>query len=118
MPPELSVLTRRSFLATSAVACAFGLILGAASSYGETLPATVVSPPPINTDTSSCNELKSTLQSSGALTLVSGPRGWGDTYYARVPQCQFWQRPLFSYVTANDGLCGVGYICTAKFSGQ
>jgi hypothetical protein len=113
-----SALVWHRFLATTAVVCAFNLALGAALSYGETYPATVVAAPPINTDTSSCNALKSALQNSGALTLVSGLRGWGDTYYARVPRCQFWQRPLFAYVTANDGLCGVGYICTDKLSGS
>ena len=117
MPTASQVIARHSFLTALAGACAFGLVAGAVPSHGETFPATVVSAPPINTDTSSCNELKSALQNSEALILTSGPRGWGDTYYARVPRCQFWQRPLFAFVTANDGRCGVGYICTDKFSG-
>jgi hypothetical protein len=113
-----SVPTWRRFLATSAAAGAFGLVVVGAPSYAQTVPAAAVSAPPINTATTSCKELKSTLQNSGALTLVSGPRGWGDTYYARVPQCEFWLRPVFSYVATNDGWCGVGYICTAKVSGR
>jgi hypothetical protein len=107
----------RSVLRSIAVTCAFNLALGAAPGHGETVPATVVAAPPIDTNTTSCNALKSTLQNSGALTLVSGTRGSGDTYYARVPRCQFWQRPLFAYVTTNEGLCGVGYICADKIGG-
>ena len=113
-----SVPTWRRFFATSAAAGAFGLVLVAAPSHAQTVPAAAVSAPTINTNTTSCKELKSTLQNTGARTLVSGPRGWGDTYYARVPQCEFWQRSIFSYVTTTDGWCGVGYICTAKVSGR
>src|SRR4051812_32025946 len=109
--------TRDRFVAPTAAACALHLVLGATPGYGETFPPTVVSAAPITTGTSSCNALKSSLQTSQALTLVSGPREYGDTYYARVPRCQFWQRPVFAYVTASDGLCGVGYICTDKFGG-
>jgi hypothetical protein len=110
-----SVPTWLGFLAAGA----FSLALVAGPGHAQTVPATAaVSPPTINTNTTSCKELKSRLQNSGSLALVSGPRGWGDTYYARVPQCDFWQRPVFSYVTTNDGWCGVGYVCAAKISGR
>jgi len=113
-----SVPAWQSFLAASAAAGAFSLALVAGPSHAQTVPATTaVSAPTINTNAISCKELKSRLQNSGALALVSGPRGWGDTYYARVPQCEFWQRPVFSYVATNDGWCGVGYVCAAKISG-
>jgi len=64
----------------------------------------------------SCTDLKDKLASAGSLTILSAPKGWGDTFYGpRVPQCQFWTRPVFSYVRTRDGLCGVGYICVEKF---
>jgi hypothetical protein len=107
----------RGFLAASAAAGAISLALVAAPSHAQAVPAAGASAPTINTNTTSCKELKSRLQNSGSLALVSGPRGWGDTYYARAPQCEFWQRPQFSYVTTNDGWCGVGYVCAAKISG-
>lgn len=113
-----SVPTWRRFFATSAAAGAFSLFLVAGPGHAQTTPAAAVSAPAINTNTTSCNELKSTLQDSGPRTLVSGPRGWSDTYYARVPQCEFWQQPVFSSVTASDGWCSVGYICAAKVSGR
>jgi hypothetical protein len=113
MPAAFSALRWRLV----AVACALGVGLGVGTSAGETYPVTPVSAPPIDTATRSCDELKSALRTAGALTLTSGPRGWGDTYYSGVPRCQFWQRPLFSFVTAKEGRCGVGYICTDKFSG-
>ena len=63
----------------------------------------------------SCKDLKDKLASAGALTILAGPRGYGDTFYGpRVPQCQFWQRPTFTYVRTRDSLCGVGYICVEK----
>ena len=63
----------------------------------------------------SCKDLKAKLASAGSLTILAGPRGYGDTFYGpRVPQCQFWQRPAFSYVRTRDSLCGVGYICVDK----
>ena len=108
----------RGFLAAAAVAGAFSLALVAAPSHAQTVPAASASAPTIDTNTTSCKELKSRLQNSGILTLVSGPRGWGDTYHARIPQCEFWQRPVFSFVTTNDGWCGVGYICAGKISGK
>jgi hypothetical protein len=114
-----SVPTWRGFFAASAAAGAFSLAMVAAPSHAQTtVPAAAVPAPTINTNTTSCKELKSRLQNAGALALVSGPRGWGDTYYARAPQCEFWQRSMFSYVTTNDGWCGVGYVCAAKISGK
>lgn len=118
MSPPPSVTTWRRFVASSAAAGAFSLLLVAAPGHAQTVSAAAVSAPTINTNTTSCKELKSTLQDSGARTLVSGPRGGDDTYYARVPQCEFWQRPVFSSVTTSDGWCGVGYICAAKVSGR
>src|SRR5687767_2414387 len=108
---------RRSF-AASAAAGAFSLALIADPTHAQSAPAPAVSGPTINTNTTSCKELKSRLQSSGSLTLVSGSQAWADTYYARAPQCEFWQRPVFSSVSTNDGWCAVGYICAAKISGR
>ena len=63
----------------------------------------------------SCKDLKDKLAGAGSLTILAGPRGYGDTFYGpRVPQCEFWQRPAFSYVRTRDSLCGVGYICVDK----
>lgn len=75
-------------------------------------------PAPVDPGTLSCNALKAKLQGAGELNILSGPNGgWGDTFYGpAVPRCQFWQMPLFTYVHANDGLCGVGYICVEKMS--
>ena len=71
---------------------------------------------PVNPEALSCNALKAKLQTAGELSILSGPQGaWGDTFYA-VPRCQFWQMPVFTYVRAGDGLCGVGYICVDKLS--
>lgn len=75
-------------------------------------------PAPVDPQSMSCSALKGRLQSSGQLTILSGPRGgWGDTFYGpAAPRCQFWQMPQFQYVRARDGLCGVGYICVDKMS--
>jgi len=75
-------------------------------------------PAPVNPASLSCNALKAKLQTAGELSILSGPKGaWGDTFYGpAVPRCQFWQMPVFTYVTAGDGLCGVGYICVDKLS--
>lgn len=73
---------------------------------------------PITAGSVSCKELKDAVQRSGALTIVSGPRGWSDTYYGPgVPRCEFYQTPMFSYVDTNDGACGVGYVCTQRITG-
>ena len=71
---------------------------------------------PVNPQSLSCNDLKAQVKSAGQLQILSGPKGaWGDTFYGpAVPRCQFWQMPLFAYVTARDGRCGVGYICIDK----
>jgi len=62
-----------------------------------------------------CKALKNELERTGSLPILYGPKGWADTFYGpSVPQCQFWQRPVFSFVNTSDGLCGVGYICVAK----
>ena len=73
---------------------------------------------PIDPQSLSCNDLKAQLKGAGELRILSGPKGgWGDTFYGpAVPRCQFWQMPLFAYVRARDGLCGIGYICIDKYS--
>ena len=73
---------------------------------------------PVNPAALSCSALKAKLQTAGELSILSGPKGaWGDTFYGpAVPRCQFWQMPVFTYVRAADGLCGVGYICVDKVS--
>ena len=113
----------RALLVTTAVA--FSTILGMPRAFGQTAqpsaaPDTVEAsrlqvPVSVNPQELSCRELKERLNRAGALTILSGPRGSGDTFYGpRVPQCQFWTRPLFSFVNTRDGLCGVGYICVEK----
>ena len=73
---------------------------------------------PINPQSLSCNALKSQLKTTGALSILAGPKGgWPDTFYGpTVPRCEFWQMPVFTYVRAGDGLCGLGYICVDKLS--
>jgi hypothetical protein len=78
-------------------------------------PTSAQIPATVNPHDFSCADLKAKLASTGSLTILAGPRGYGDTFYGpRVPQCQFWQRPTFSYVPTRDSLCGVGYICVDK----
>ena len=75
-------------------------------------------PAPINAQAVSCKELKDKLQSAGTLDIVSGQKSWSETFYGPgVPQCQFWQRPQFMYVSTNDGSCGAGYICVQRVTG-
>jgi hypothetical protein len=73
---------------------------------------------PVNPKTQSCTALKAQLNAAGEMSILSGPKGaWGDTFYGpAVPRCQFWQMPVFTYVKASDGLCGVGYICVEKLT--
>ena len=85
---------------------------GPASAYRPQVPG------PINAEAVSCKSLKDTLQSAGTLDILTEQRGWGETFYGPgVPQCQFWQRPEFMYVRANDGACGVGYVCAQRVTG-
>jgi hypothetical protein len=75
-------------------------------------------PAPILAATVSCRELKDRLQNARTLDVLSGQKSWSETFYGpEVPQCQFWQRPQFMYVNANDGACGLGYICVQKVTG-
>ena len=108
----------RIALAALATTGAFSFAWIAAPGHAQTAPPPAASAQAINTSTASCKELKSRLQNAGTLTLVSGSQGWGDTYYARAPQCEFWQRPVFTSVNASDGWCAVGYVCAAKISGR
>jgi hypothetical protein len=115
----------RAFIATS-VAASLCLVTPASQGQagqgpGASGPVSAnaqQNPAPIDPRTVSCSDLKGRLQSAGQLTILSGPRGgWGDTFYGpKVPRCQFWQMPVFQYVGASDGLCGVGYICVDKLS--
>ena len=71
---------------------------------------------PADAQSMTCAALKDELERTGSLPILYGPKGWADTFYGpRVPQCQFYQRPVFSFVNTRDGLCGVGYICVEKF---
>lgn len=95
-------------------------------SYGQGgQPAATQSIPPneqvnasVDPASESCTALKARLNAAGEMSILSGPRGaWGDTFYGpAVPRCQFWQMPVFTYVHARDGLCGVGYICVEKLT--
>ena len=103
----------------SVAAVTLSMLLSTTASYGQSgQVAAVTSPPgsaPINAATVSCSELRENLQRAGTLTIVTQPRGWADTYYGPgVPQCEFWLKPKFSYVSANDGACGVGYTCVDR----
>lgn len=92
-----------------------GQVIGAVGSVATGGPQNVAT---INSETVSCRQLKDTLQKDGALTIVSGQRNWGDTFYGPgVPQCEFWSRPVFSYVSTNDGSCGAGYVCAQRVTG-
>ena len=117
--------TAKAFASLVMATVAFSTILGMPRAFGQTAqpsaaPDTVEAsrlqvPVSVNPQELSCRELKERLNRAGALTILSGPRGSGDTFYGpRVPQCQFWTRPLFSFVNTRDGLCGVGYICVEK----
>jgi hypothetical protein len=113
------------FVAACMAACAF---LVATASYGQAGQAPAASsavppnaqqyPEPVNPAAVSCSALKARLQTAGELRILSGPRdAWADTFYGpSVPRCQFYQMPVFTYVRASDGLCGVGYICVDKLS--
>lgn len=116
----------RSRIATCVAAGAFTTILLTTPGCGSTGQVVAAVDPGatnrpqdpglVNAENASCKELKDALQTSGSLTILAGPRGWGGTFYGpRVPRCEFWSRPVFSYVNAKDGLCGVGYICVEKF---
>ena len=101
------------FLAASLSNAQIGPITGAGDAgpgYGQQ------NAEPVNPAALSCDALKAKLQTAGQLIILSGPKGaWGDTFYGpAVPRCQFWQIPVFTYVKAADGLCGVGYICVDK----
>jgi len=106
------------------IACTFLL---SPASYGQAGQAKaggpVTGPAPdraasVDPQSVSCTALKAQLKAAGELSILSGPRGaWGDTFYGpAVPRCQFWQMPVFTYVKARDGLCGVGYICVEKLT--
>ncbi len=121
--PPLATPARRALIAACVAGSAF---VSTNPSQGQAVQAPGASsavpatqyPAPVNPETLSCNALKARLQSTGQLTILVGTRGgWGDTFYGpAVPRCQFWQMPLFTYVRANDGLCGVGYVCVEKIS--
>jgi hypothetical protein len=71
---------------------------------------------PADAQNMTCKALKDELERTGSLPILYGPKGFADTFYGPgVPQCPFYQRPVFSFVTTRDGLCGVGYICVDKF---
>jgi hypothetical protein len=117
--------TDRGSIALSVAAGAFVMISLTAPSVAAAAETGAVdripeSRPQVDAPTDSlsvtCKMLKDDLERAGSLPILSGPKGWPDTFYGpRVPQCQFWARPVFTYVNARDGLCGVGYICVEKF---
>ena len=118
----------RNCISISVAAAAVSMIVLTTPIHGETgqlvaqaAPAAAYRPQgpvPINAEAVSCKELKDRLQSAGTLDILSGQRGWGETFYGPgVPQCQFWQRPQFMYVSTNDGSCGAGYICAQRVTG-
>lgn len=108
-------MTAAAFLLTSA---SYGQAGQAPAAGGPVAGNGPQTPPPVNPESLSCQDLKAELKAAGELSILSGPRaGWGDSFYGpAVPRCQFWQMPQFTYVRARDGLCGVGYICVDKLS--
>ena len=118
---------RRGRIATAIVAAAVSMIVLTSLSYGQTgqvaappRPAATnpADPPSVNAATLSCKELKDALQRTGTLNVLAGQRGWPETFHGpEVPQCDIWSRPMFSYVSTNDGSCGLGYICAPRISG-
>ena len=123
---RLSAAPRHRALGAACVAA--GALLVTTASYGQAgrapgaanavPPNAQQYPEPVNPATVSCTALKARLQNAGELLILSGPRGgWADTFYGpTAPRCQFYQMPVFTYVRASDGLCGVGYICVDKLS--
>lgn len=122
--PTMTASARRGPIGLCAAAAAFSMIV-LTPSYGDTGQVVAAADPveanlsqvpgTVNAETLSCKELKDRLERAGSLTILGASKGWGDTFYGpRVPQCQFWTRPMFSYVHTRDGLCGVGYICVEK----
>ena len=106
-------------VATAAILIAVFLEDATAQSSGAADRATASSPHaalPTDAQSMTCKALKNELELTGSLPILYGPKGFADTFYGPgVPQCQFYQRPVFSFVTTRDGLCGVGYICVEKF---
>jgi hypothetical protein len=111
----IACITASAFLMTAASVAQVAQVPNASTAAAS---STQQDPAPVDPQSMSCSALKDRLQSSGQLTILSGPRGgWGDTFYGpAAPRCQFWQMPQFQYVRTRDGLCGVGYICIDKMS--
>ena len=114
----------RRFIGLFVVAGSLAVILSASSvaQTGQGLPPGVSlgnpphDAPPLDTGTISCDALKDRLQRAGTL-YVTGRHGWSETFYSK-PQCEFWATPVFHYVRANDGACGLGYLCQWKPGGR
>ena len=109
--------SRHHSIARFAIAAGFTMVLTAAPIFAQTVQGTPAAMraqdgPPLDTRTLSCEALKDRLQRTGAL-YVTGRQGWGETFYT-VPQCEFWAKPSFEYVSASDGACGLGYLCQWK----
>ena len=100
------------------VAGSFAMILPPTSGVAQTVQGTpaayrAAESPPLDPRTLSCDALKDRLQRMGGALYVTGRQGWGETFYT-VPQCEFWAKPSFEYVSASDGACGLGYLCQWK----
>lgn len=104
-------------IALCAIAASFTMILPPTPTLAQTVQGTPAAyraqeGPPLDPRTLSCDALKDRLQRTGVL-YVTGRQGWGETFYS-VPQCEFWAKPSFEYVSASDGACGLGYLCQWK----
>ncbi len=126
--PERDTPPWNGLFAILVAAAVFSLVVPATPVHGQTghvvaqaNPAVTYRPedrPPVNSEALSCSQLKADVQKAGGLSILSEPKRWPETYYGpEVPQCDPWSRPLYSYVKANDGACGVGYICTPRVTG-
>ncbi len=110
----------KSHLAVSIAAGALSTLVLIAPGSAQTgqaagAPSSAQASAYVSAEALSCAALKDRLQSAGTLNVLSAPRNWGETFYGpEVPQCQFWTQPMFKYVTASDGSCGLGYVCVDR----
>jgi len=114
---------KRGCIGASVSAAVLGFLLAIPSGHAQTAsppPAAqgaVAPSAPLDARTMTCQALQARVRDSEPIFISSGPQG-GDLFYARNPRCEFWQRPQSSFVRAQDGWCGAGFICAAKFQGS
>jgi hypothetical protein len=85
---------------------------------GSVTSAPTTPAPQIDARTLTCQALQARVRKQGPVVVSSGGAVAGDVYHAQSPRCEFWQRPQFSFVMAQDGWCAAGYVCAMKFQGH